>query len=98
MYEDSMQPAMRQKIFSMNLDVETVSLYLLCCALADAGAAITIRALEDRWSGTRAELDRELQRLEERNIIRKDEAAPPEVPGYRIVDDRKWHWNEDKSQ
>ena len=40
MNHDSTKPALSQKIFSMDLDVETVSLYLLCCAVIDTGAAI----------------------------------------------------------
>ena len=69
MNSNSVGPAMRQKIFSMNLGVETVSLYLLCCAVADAGAAITRTTLEGKWNGNRTTLEQELRRLESRNIL-----------------------------
>ena len=49
MNNNSVGPAMSQKIFSMNLGVETVSLYLLCCAVADAGA---LARGTDPWEGT----------------------------------------------
>lgn len=90
MQHDSDRPAMSQKIFSMNFEVETVSLYLLCCALADAGAAITPEALEGKWTGSREALDRELKRLETRNIVTRDEATPPAHTVYRVVGDNKW--------
>ena len=83
-------PAMSQKIFSMNLGVETVSLYLLCCAVADAGAAITQTTLQERWNDDRTTLERGLGQLEDRNILcREDEEAKGE-PVYRVVDEKKW--------
>lgn len=81
-------PTMRQKIFSMNLDVETVSLYLLCCAVADAGAAITVEALADKWNGDQLGLKRELRRLEQKNIICKTEGETS--LSYQIVDEDQW--------
>lgn len=89
MPEPIVGPTMRQKIFSLNLDVETVSLYLLCCAVADAGAAVTVEALADKWNGDQVSLKRELKRLEQKNIICKKqaEAAPAQ---YQLVDDDQW--------
>jgi hypothetical protein len=60
---------MSQKIFSMNLHVETVSLYLLCCAVADTGTAITQTTLGDKWNGTARGLESEIDPLEEMNIL-----------------------------
>ena len=57
---------MNQKIFSMNLDVETVSLYLLCCAVADTGQKITLSMLHEKWNGDQSALERELERLKKR--------------------------------
>jgi len=81
---------MSRKIFSMNLGVETVSLYLLCCAVADTGAAITRESLVEKWNGSRTGLDRELRRLEERNIIDRNETAAGEAPVYDLTDERNW--------
>ena len=82
--------AMRQKIFSMNLGVEAVSLYLLCCAVADAGAAITQTTLEGKWNGSRATLEQELRRLETRNILGCDGNDLQGETVYRMVDEKKW--------
>ena len=90
MNHDSVGPAMSQKIFSMNLGVETVSLYLLCCAVADAGAAITRTTLQDKWNGDQTALERELRHLEERNILRREDAEMQENPVYRMVDEKQW--------
>ena len=83
-------PAMSQKIFSMNLGVETVSLYLLCCAVADAGAAITRTTLQEKWNGDRASLKRGLDQLEDRNIVCREDGEAKGEPEYRVVDEKKW--------
>lgn len=90
MNSNSVGPAMRQKIFSMKLGVETVSLYLLCCAVADAGAAITRATLEGKWNGNRATLEQELRRLESRNILSSEGDDSQGEPVYRMVDEKKW--------
>ena len=84
------QPTMRQKIFSMGLDVEAVSLYLLCCAVADAGAPITRATLTEKWNGTPSSLQRELEQLEDRNILCSDTASPENDRVYRFVDEKQW--------
>lgn len=83
-------PAMSQKIFSMNLGVETVSLYLLCCAVADAGAAITRATLQEKWNGNPASLVQELRQLESRNILGGDGEDAHGEPVYRIVEEKQW--------
>ena len=90
MNRNSVGPTMRQKIFSMNLGVETVSLYLLCCAVADAGAAITRATLEGKWNGNRATLEQELRRLASRNILNSEGDDSQGEPVYRMVDEKKW--------
>jgi len=90
MNSNSVGPAMRQKIFSMHLGVETVSLYLLCCAVADAGAAINPGTLEGKWNGNRATLEQELRRLESRNILNREGDDSQGEPVYRMVDEKKW--------
>jgi hypothetical protein len=90
MNPDSSGQAMSQKIFSMNLDVETVSLYLLCCAVADTGAKITHATLREKWNGSRSGLESELIRLQEKNILRRDDAETEGGPVYLMVDEKKW--------
>ncbi|BBO81673.1 hypothetical protein [Desulfosarcina ovata] len=90
MQADHIEPTMSQKIFSMNLAVETVSLYLLCCAVADAGAPVTVDALTDKWNDSIGSLEQELNRLEERNIIQKDDAGGSTSRRYKIVAEKNW--------
>ena len=63
--------AMNQKIFQMGLSTETVSLYLLCCGLADAGSVLSRKNFLEIWNGTPEAMDECLLELEERNIISK---------------------------
>ena len=81
---------MSQKIFSMKLGVETVSLYLLCCAVADAGAAITRSTLQEKWNGNKTTLERELRRLEDRNILSSDDEEVHGERVYRMVEEKRW--------
>jgi len=91
MKSNSEGPAMSQKIFSMNLGVETISLYLLCCAVADAGVAITRTTLQGKWNGKPTALERELNMLEGRNILGSDGKDTHGEPVYRIVEEKQWH-------
>ncbi len=84
------KPAMSQKIFSMNLGVETVSLYLLCCAVADAGAAVTRTTLQEKWNGNPAALEQALRQLEGRKILGRDSEDARGEPVYRIVEEKHW--------
>lgn len=85
------QPAMSQRIFSLGLGVETVSLYLLCCAVADTGVAITEARLLDKWNGDRTSLERELQRLTARKIIARSQPSVHGEAEYCLLPER--HWN-----
>jgi hypothetical protein len=81
-------PSRSQKIFSMNLEVETVSLYLLCCAVADTGSEITKETLMDKWNGSAEALTRELDFLVEKKILGREESDG--ITAYRIFDEKKW--------
>ena len=83
-------PAMRQKIFSMGLDIETVSLYLLCCAVVDTGAAITRTLLREKWNGTQEELNRQIDRLEEMNILDRKGRTGDGESVFVVTDEKKW--------
>lgn len=81
---------MNQKIFTMNLSVEAVSLYLLCCAIADTGVVITRTALEQKWNGSIAALDREMAALEKRHIIVSAASAQDGEPAYYLMKEEHW--------
>ncbi len=60
---------MEQKIFNLGLSVETVSVYLLCCAIADLGLPVTMEALESRWNAKPEDLQEGLTTLEKMAIV-----------------------------
>jgi hypothetical protein len=90
MNSQNQNPAMNQKIFEMNLPVETVSVYLNCCSLTDNDAAISTKNLSRMWNGTEASLLEGLKGLEERNILRKilSDRAGSDV--YQLSDGKDW--------
>ena len=53
-------PRMDQRIFRLGLPVETISAYLLCCALADEGHPLTRSGLLQVWNAAPEALDRAL--------------------------------------
>ncbi len=64
-------PAMSQKIFSLNLSTETISVYLMCCGLTDAGSTLSTANMLEIWNGSEASLQDGLSALEERKIVKK---------------------------
>ena len=87
MHDECFEPAMSQKIFSMGLDVETVSVYLLCCALADVNVSITKQALVNKWNGEPASLEDGLRELKGRSIVREADQSPST---FELLDDTHW--------
>lgn len=63
---------MDQKIFEQGLDVEVVSVYLLCVGLAESDIELTFSQLKSVWNGTEKDLIDGLAELEKRLIIEKD--------------------------
>ncbi len=64
-------PAMSQKIFSLNLSTETVSVYLMCCGLTDAQATLSSANMLEIWNSSEASLCTGLEILERLNIVKK---------------------------
>lgn len=77
-------PAMNQKIFALGLPVETVSLYLLCCALADQGTAITEENLQQVWNDSPQRLSQSLAELAARRIVE------PAAAGFHLNPPHRW--------
>ena len=65
---------MDQKIFSMNLSVEAVSVYLALCGLADAGNLLTVEVLEGVWGSSSDDLKNGILELESHKIILADDS------------------------
>jgi hypothetical protein len=83
-------PAMNQKIFTLGLSVETVSVYLLCCNFRDNGATISTKNLSSMWNGEESSLFEGLKELEERNILRKIISDKEENDIYQLAHAEKW--------
>ena len=84
------KPAMSQKIFKMGLPVETISIYLLCCGLTDAGKPITTGNLLEIWSGTKKSLNKGLSILEDRHIIMRIISDRQAKNVYRLSASCEW--------
>lgn len=83
-------PAMNQEIFNLDLSVETVSVYLICCNLSDNNTPISSKNLSSMWNGTEVLLIEGLKDLEERNILRKIISDREEKNIYQLTDVKDW--------
>lgn len=83
-------PAMNQEIFNLDLSVETVSVYLICCNLTDNNTIISTKNLSSMWNGTEALLIEGLNDLEERNILRRIISDGEEKNIYQLSDAKDW--------
>ena len=81
---------MQQKIFDLELPVETVSLYLLCCALTDADTPISTRNLLAKWHAGQKALERGVETLVARNILSRHLADQQGNAVYRLADPDQW--------
>ena len=90
MSSQNQTPAMNQKIFKLGLLVETVSVYLICCSLADTDTTISTKKLSEMWNSTRASLLEGLEDLETRNILRRIISDRAGNNVYKLLDVKNW--------
>lgn len=90
MNSQNQTPAMNQKIFKLGLSVETVSVYLMCCSLADTDMTISTKKLSEMWNSTRASLLEGLKDLETRNILRRIISDRTGNNVYKLLDVKNW--------
>jgi len=90
MNSQNQTPAMDQKIFKLGLPVETVSVYLICCSLADTDTMISTKKLSEMWNSTRASLLEGLKDLETRNILRRIISDRAGNNVYKLSDVKNW--------
>lgn len=83
-------PTMNQEIFNLDLSVETVSVYLICCNLSDNNTVISTKNLSSMWNGTEALLIESMNDLEGRNILRKIISDGEEQNIYQLSDVKDW--------
>jgi len=89
---------MSQKIFSMGFSVETVSVYLLCCSLADTDTVISTKTLGEIFNGSREVLGLSLKELAGWNIITKIISDQNGIDIYQLNENKKWKAPETKDQ
>ena len=81
---------MNQKIFKMNLSVETISVYLLCCSLVDSGSAVSTKNLLGVWNSTEAALRESLEILEQHKILIRIISDRADASVYRLAPPDQW--------
>lgn len=90
------KPAMDQLIFQIELPVETISIYLLCCSLADTGQTISLANLRTIWNGTEKSLSAGIEELAERNILYPILSDRQGRTIYKLLDAGKWRVDVEK--
>jgi hypothetical protein len=81
---------MSQKIFAMGFSVETVSVYLLCCSLADNQTPISTQSLGEIFTGSREVLGVSLSALCEAQVLTKIISDQEAKAIYRMNDPEQW--------
>lgn len=93
MNHDHNKSSMSQKIFKIGLSVESISTYLLCCGIVDSGETITTKHLFEIWTSSKETLEKALQDLEERQILRKIISDREENTIYKLTEEKTWKVN-----
>ncbi len=83
-------PSRHEQIFHRGLPVETVSLYLLCCGLLDAGIAATRRTIGERWNGGEDQLDRSIEILLSEGILKSESDSKGSAASFITTPPDHW--------
>jgi replication initiation and membrane attachment protein DnaB len=83
--------AMNQKIFEMGLSTETVSLYLLCCGIADSGATLSAKNLLEIWNASPEAMNTSFLELENLGIVLKIISDGKTHHIYKLTNDDDWN-------
>jgi hypothetical protein len=89
-FHDYQPPSMNQRIFEMDLPVETVSIYLLCCGFTDAGKTVSFKNLLEVWNGSRDQLEKGLAQLEDKNILKQIISDKSDNRIFQVADNHCW--------
>ena len=81
---------MNQKIFQTDLSTESISAYLLCCGLADAGRTVSTKNLMEIWNSSKEALLKSLEDLERKRIVQKTLSDLEENAVYELTDVHTW--------
>jgi hypothetical protein len=83
-------PSMNQRIFELGLPTETISLYLLCCGIKDAGLTISTKNILERWNGSKQDFSTCARDLENRNIVERILSDGDGHEVFRLKDVHGW--------
>ena len=70
---------MDRAIFDLNISIEATSLYILLCALMDAGEEPTLENASLKWTGTEEALAAAARELVERCVVAVPVPTPKEM-------------------
>ncbi len=88
--DDGFSSQIEREIFNAGLSVETISLYLLCCGLLDAGASPTLDLLRSRWNASEQKFQESLDELLAKKILFRSGADGAERTEFRPMACSEW--------
>jgi hypothetical protein len=91
-------PTREQRIFNLGLEVEAVSLYLLCCGLVDAGQRLSLATITPAWNLDRPALIANLEVLVKYGILAADGEVAAETTRFHLRAGTSWHPPEERHQ
>ena len=83
-------PTREQRIFNLGLEVEAVSLYLLCCGLVDADQPLSLATITPAWNQDRKALVANLDILLSQGIVTADGPSGAEATRFRLEPSTRW--------
>jgi len=81
---------MDRAIFELEASVTATSLYILLCALADQGRALTLKNARVQWNGTEEALFEGAGELASRGVLMAESPLTEETP-LQINPSSEWH-------
>lgn len=84
---------MTPKIFNLPLSDETISLFFLIEGLSTDRQQVSTREMFRLWNSTDLLLNKGLEELQERNVIRKIASNGSQDDFYRIISDYEWQYD-----
>ncbi|MFH1985638.1 MAG: hypothetical protein ABIL58_27715 [Pseudomonadota bacterium] len=87
---DASTSYIQQAIFRRGLPTETVSLYLLCCGLLDAGQKATRRVISQCWNAGEDQLAQSLETLLAEGILSVDAGPEDSAQQFTVMDPKYW--------
>jgi len=84
------EPSRDKRIFELKLPTETISLYLLCCGIKDAGITLTTKNIIERWNGSEEVFQKAIKELEDRNIMSRILSDGDKNDAFQIKDVHGW--------